>query len=90
MAKLSKKYYQTINNNNKGAKMNNIISINQDLFRLWLNGHLTAFRIMSRNQQSINAIKALNDNSKELERLGQNRYGPEYKSQQYKLIDFFL
>ena len=90
MAKLSKKYYQTINNNNKGAKMNNIISINQDLFRLWLNGHLTAYRIMSRNQQSINAIKALNDNSKELERLGQNRYGPEYKRQQYKLIDFFL
>ena len=90
MEKLSKKYCQTINNNNKGSKMNNIISINQDLFRLWLNGHLTAFRIMSRNQQSINAIKALNDNSKELERLGQNRYGPEYKRQKYKLIDFFL
>ena len=70
--------------------MHNIISINQDLFRLWLNGHLTAYRIMSRNQQSINALKALNDTSKELERLGRNRYGSEYKRHQYKLIDFFL
>ena len=70
--------------------MNNIISNNKDLFRLWLNGHLTAYRIMSRNQQAINALRLLNETSKELERLGGKRYGPGYKRQQYNLIDFFI
>ena len=45
---------------------------------------------MFRDGVSIGLLKSLNDNSRELEKLGQKMYGPSFKRARYKLSDWFL
>ena len=70
--------------------MKNIISIVRDFIELWLSGNLRALKLCSQNPYAIQALRDLNDANERLEKLGQERYGPDYKLHRYKLIDFFI
>jgi len=61
----------------------------KDLFQLWKRGNLKALMRMTRDKQSIQALKDLNDAAAALEKIGKKKFGPKYKRNRYQLIDFF-
>ena len=71
---------------------NNIISENflKDFLTLWKTGKFRALQRMTKDRASMKALKDLNDAAAALDKLGQKRYGRNYKRNRYKLSDFFL
>ena len=71
--------------------MNTKYNFLRDFFKLKVSGKFKALVEMYRDGISIGLIKSLNDNSRELERLGRELYGPSFKKRaRYKLSDWFL
>ena len=62
----------------------------RDLLKLKFSGKFKTLVGMFRDGVSIGLLKSLNDNSRELEKLGQKMYGPSFKRARYKLSDWFL
>jgi hypothetical protein len=62
----------------------------QDLFKLKRTGKFKALMRMSKDKNSIRALKDLNDATARLEKLERTKFGNNTKLHRYKLIDFFI
>ena len=62
----------------------------QDLFKLKRSGNFKALMRATKDKNAIRALKDLNDAAEALEKIGKKKFGPQYKRNRYKLIDFFI
>ena len=62
----------------------------QDLLKLRKSGKFKALMRMVKDKNAIQSLRDLNDAAEQLEKLGKKKFGPKYKTNRYKLIDFFI